>query len=91
LVVIPIESSLFAALDMIAMVSDTDKIAKPAACVTVMVIDVPPDAVIVTKALRVLIVGFVVAVIQSVPLPVAVSGLRVNHVWSDDANHEVFE
>ena len=87
-----IESLLFIAAATLAIVADTDKVATPAACVIVTVCERTPIAEIVTVAVRATMVGFAVAVNESVASPeVGTLGFKVSHVWFDDAVHLVLD
>lgn len=64
----------------LAVFAETDKVAAPAACVTVTVFELTPLADKVTITERVAMVGFADAVRVSMPLPVALIGSTVSHV-----------
>lgn len=75
----------------LAVFAETERVAAPTACVTVIVFDGIPLPDTITVAVRSTIVGFADAVNVSVLLPVAVAGLTANQAWLDAADHVVFE
>ena len=79
------------AAETFAVFEETDKVASPAAWVTVTIFEDTPVAETVTVAERVVNVVLAKAVKVRVILPFADAGLTVSHTWFDEAVHVVLE
>ena len=81
---------LLVAFATFTVVAETDKVASPTACVTVIVLLVTPVAVTVTVAVRVVINGLADVVVKvSVPFPVP--EFTLSQPWSELAAHVALE